>query len=169
MRRTLAIEQHLAESELAARYRQTRDPREKTHWQVLWLLSQGRTTAEVAHRCGYHVQWVRRLVHRYNAHGADGLHDQRHSNPGHRPLLHPTLQAERDQAWDQPPTDGGLWTGPKVAAWISVRIGRPVGTQRGWEYLQRLQRRPKVPRPRHVLADPQEHVDFIQKTPQQTG
>ena len=169
MSRTLSIEQHLTSDELAARYRRTHDPIEKTHWQMLWLLAQGRTTAEVASICGYHVQWVRRLVHRYNAHGADGLHDQRHTNPGHVPLLNASLQAELDQALDLPPADGGLWTGPKVAVWISAHIGRPVGKQRGWEYLQRLQRRPKVPRPRHVLADPQEQAEFIKKTPQQGG
>ncbi len=128
-------------------------------------MAQGRSTTEVASICGYHVQWIRRFVHRYNAQGGEGLRDQRHANPGHAPLLNPDLHQQLDQALDQPPADGGLWSGPKVAAWISERIGRRVGKQRGWEYLQRLQRRPKVPRPRHILADPQEQEDFIKKTP----
>jgi len=29
------------------------------------------------------------------------------------------------------PADGGLWTGPKVAAWMSELLGRPVSAQRG--------------------------------------
>jgi len=33
------------------------------------------------------------------------------------------------------PADGGLWTGPKVAAWMSELLGRPVSAQ-GWEYLR---------------------------------
>jgi len=32
------------------------------------------------------------------------------------------------------PADGGLWTGPKVAAWMSELLGRPVSAQR--EYLK---------------------------------
>jgi len=32
------------------------------------------------------------------------------------------------------PADGGLWTGPKVAAWMSELLGRPVSAQR--EYLR---------------------------------
>ena len=37
-----------------------------------------------------------------------------------------------------PPADGGLWTSPKVAAWISEMLGRPVSAVTGWKYLKRL-------------------------------
>lgn len=42
-----------------------------------------------------------------------------------------------------------------MAAWISQRLGRLVGRQLGWTYLRRLGARLRVPRPRHVQADPQ--------------
>jgi transposase len=44
--------------------------------------------------------------------------------------------------------------GRLVAAWMSERLGRPVGVQRGWDYLQRLGQSPQMPRQRHVHADP---------------
>jgi hypothetical protein len=37
---------------------------------------------------------------------------------------------------------------------MAATLGRPVHLQRGWEMLQRLDLRPKVPRPRHAKADP---------------
>jgi len=110
------------------------------------------------------VDWVRTVVWRYNQQGAAGLRDARHRNPGRRPLLASEQEAALEQALEGPSSDGGRWTGPKVAAWISERIGRPVGPQRGWVYLQRLQYSAKVPRPQHALADPQAQADFIKKT-----
>jgi transposase len=36
---------------------------------------------------------------------------------------------------------------------MAATLGRPVHPQRGWEMLQRLDLRPKVPRPRHAKPD----------------
>jgi len=36
--------------------------------------------------------------------------------------------------------------------WMAAKLGRPVVTQRGWDYLQRLKHSQQVPRPRHALA-----------------
>jgi len=52
------------------------------------------------------------------------------------------------------PADGGLWTGPKVAAWMSELLGRPVSAQRG-EYLKGCAIAYAV-RPQHGEADLQE-------------
>jgi Winged helix-turn helix len=60
---------------------------------------------------------------------------------------------ELDHALDQLPADGGLWSGPKVAAWMAERLGRPVDPRRGWDYLQRLGRSTRVPRPQHEESD----------------
>lgn len=58
------------------------------------------------------------------------------------------------QALDGPGPDGGRWSGPQVATWISQQVGHRVPPQRGWEYLRRLGFTPRVPRPRHAKADP---------------
>ena len=154
MPRHLTVVPHLTIPELERRYRSARDPVERTHWQVVWLVGGGRTCAEVAAVVGYSVEWVRKLIGRWNAAGPAALSDRRHRNPGGTPLLNPALRDELRRALAGPAPDGGLWTGPKVADWIGARVGRRVGAQRGWEYLCRLGFRPLRPRPREVRADP---------------
>src|SRR5215217_8677742 len=52
-----------------------------------------------------------------------------------------------------PPEDGGLWSGPKVAAWMARRLGlAKVHPQRGWEALKRIKWSVQAPRPRHARA-----------------
>ncbi len=63
-------------------------------------------------------------------------------------------------AMPQPPVDGGLWSGPKVALWMQAKIGRPVNGRRGWDYLQRLGYSARVPRPQHAKADEAEQEVF---------
>ena len=62
-------------------------------------------------------------------------------------------QRELDEAFHASPSDGGLWSGPKVAAWMQEKLGRPVDPRRGWDYLQRLGYSTRVPRPQHAEAD----------------
>lgn len=149
----LKLSNHLALDELERRYRQASDPVARSHWHILWLLGQGRQTAEIASVTGYSLGWIRIIVGRYNAEGPSGVGDRRHDNPGQAPLLSAALRAELEQALEQPHPDGGLWTGPKVAGWMSEKLGRTVHPPRGWELLQQLNYRSSVPRPRHAKAD----------------
>src|SRR6478609_62369 len=50
------------------------------------------------------------------------------------------------------PPDGGLWSGPKVAAFVKGRFGVEVWPQTGWQWLKNLGFRLVVPRPRHPKA-----------------
>lgn len=154
MPRHLAVTPHLPVAELERRYRAARDPVERTHWQVIWLVAGGRTCAEVAAVVGYSVEWVRKLIGRWNADGPAALTDRRHRNPGGTPLLGPGLRAELRTALDGRAPDGGLWTGPKVAAWMSARLDRPIRPQRGWEAVRQLGFTLQRPRPRATQADP---------------
>ncbi len=104
-----------------------------------------------------------RPAHRYNDEGPQGLGDRRPGNPGGTCLLSPEQQAQLRQALAEPPADGGLWTGPKVARWIASHTGSKVHAQRGWEYLKRLNYSKRVLRPRHTKADPAVQQAF--KTP----
>lgn len=153
MPKRLTVQAHLSLEELAARYRATKEAVERSHWQIIWLLAQGKTTHESAEVTGYSVAWIRAVIHRYNQRGPASLGDQRHTNPGGVFILSGEQQAELQQALDTPPADGGLWSGPKVAAWILEHTGRQVNPQRGWEYLKRLQFSQRVLRPRHAKAD----------------
>jgi len=98
---------------------------ERSHYQTIWLLALGKTTQEVAEVTGYGLSWIYELVRSYNRSGPGMLGDHRHHNLGAGPLL------DDAAASTGKPADGGLWTGPKVAAWMSELLGRPVSAQRG--------------------------------------
>ena len=162
MPKRIRIAEHLSTDELGKRYREARDPVRRSHYQIVWLLSRGKSTREVMEATGYGRDWIQRLARRYSEDGPDGLGDRRHDNPGgrDRALLDEEGEARLRRALEGRAPDGGLWSGPKVAAWMAERLGRAVGGQRGWEHLRRLGYAPKVPRPSHEQADPEERAAF---------
>jgi transposase len=115
MPRRLVIQPYLRLDEIERRYRQATDATQRTHYQVIWLLAQGKTTAEVAQVTGYGKSWIYELVRSYNRSGSEMLGDQRQKNHGNQPLLSDMQQALLWQALQEAPADGGLWNGPKVA------------------------------------------------------
>jgi len=161
MPRHATIADYLALDDLEHRYRSSRDPVARAHWQAIWLVAGGRTCAETAAIVGYSLTWLRTLIRRYNAAGPDGVGDHRHANPGGAPLLTPAQQDDLRAALAAPPPDGGLWTCQKVADWIGAQLGRPIAEQRGWDYLQRLGFSPQRPRPREERADPVAQTAFV--------
>lgn len=167
MRKRVHLERHLSTEELERCYRHARDLVERSHYQIVWLLSTGKLTREVAEVTGYSPVWIRQIAHRYNEHGVEGVGDRRHHNPGgrDRALLSPQLREELGQALLSPPADGGMWSGPKVAEWIEQHTGRKVRPQRGWEYLRGAGRTPQVPRPTHAKADPRQQEEFRKNSP----
>jgi transposase len=164
MPKRIRLEPHLDTAALEQRYRHAPDPVGRTHFQILWLLAGGRTVEQAAGVTGYSRHWVRQLVARYNGGGPDALGDRRHGNPGGRWLLSPEQKAELEQALTEPPEDGGLWSGPKVAAWMGAKTGQAVHPQRGWDYLRLLGYSLQVPRPRHRKADPDAQEAFKKNT-----
>ncbi|MBW3585648.1 MAG: winged helix-turn-helix domain-containing protein, partial [Cyanobacteria bacterium 0813] len=68
-------------------------------------------------------------------------------------LLQDVDQAQLWQLVQQPAPDGGLWNGRKVADWLSEKMGFQVSHQRGWQYLQQIGFRLKIPRPSHSDSD----------------
>ena len=156
----LTLPPHLTSSEITQRYRTCADGVEKTHWHIIWLLDQGQHIPAVAAELGYSQGWVRTIVHRYSDLGADGLKDRRRDNPGATPVVSADVRAELQTRLADPPADGGVWTGPKVALWLSDRLGRPIAPQRAWEVLQALGYTLQRPRPRAVQADPGAQAAF---------
>ena len=64
------------------RYRKARDPVARSHYQIVWLISEGKSTRHVMEATGYSGGWIRQLARRYNAGGPEALGDHRHRNPG---------------------------------------------------------------------------------------
>lgn len=160
MNKRIAVKAHLSIEELETRYRKEKDPVERSHWQIIWLLAQGKSTAQIAEVTGYGVVWIRTLAHRYNEHGSQGLGDGRHENPGGKFILSAEQQRQLQAVLDEPAADGGLWTGPKVSQWIEQQTSHRVHPQRGWEYLKRLGYSKRVLRPRHAQADVEQQEAF---------
>jgi transposase len=164
MPKRLELSPHASTEELERRYREAKDPVQRSHHQIVWLLSEGRTTEEVCEVTGYSPGWVRRIARRYNELGVEGLGDRRHFNPGarERALLDEAGQAELREALLGPPPGGGMWSGPKVACWIAERNGlEKVHVQRGFEYLRKVGMSPQVPRPSNAQgADDSEREAF---------
>lgn len=160
MGKRVTVTTELTTEELRDRYRSTTDAVERTHWHILWLMKEDHTPEEIAAMLGYTARWIRTIVGRFNRGGEHAMLDHRRLQKGAPPLLSPEQQKALEQALEQPPADGGLWSGPKVAAWMQERLGRPVDPRRGWDYLQRLGYSTRVPRPQHEQSDEAEQAAF---------
>lgn len=132
MPKRLTIQPHLSQEELEERYRQAKDDVERSHYQIIWLLAQGRHSEEVAAITGYSRSWIYELVWGYNRIGPESLGDGRRNNPGAEPKLSDMQQAQLWQALSGKAPDGGVWNGRKVADWLSEFISEPISRQQGW-------------------------------------
>ena len=160
------VVEHLPAEELAARCRAARDATEARHHRAIRLLAQGRTVLEVAEVLAFVPRWVEELAARPNAFGPETPGDQRRRNGRAASLLAAELLAALAARLQEPPEDGGPWSGPEVAAWMARHPGlATVHPQRGWEALQRLGRSVQTPRPRHPRAATPED----RETPKKVG
>ena len=159
------IARQVTVEELEQRFRAAKDVVERSHFQAIWLLAKGHSTAEVAEIVALTPRWVNKLARRYEADGVDALGDRRRRNAGARPLLsEDDLEALRERL-KTPPDDGGSWSGPEVARWIAARRGLVhVHAPRGWEALKKIEWSIQVPRPRNPKAAPPEEQAAFKKS-----
>src|SRR5829696_8705181 len=153
---------HLSVEDLEVRLRSAQDPTATRHFQEIWLLARGHTIADVAAVTSFVPRWIEQLLARYNAHGPEALGDLRRRNGSAPRVLRPELLERLRARLEAPPPDGGLWTSPKVAAWMAGELGpAAVLPQRGWEALKAINWSVQKPRPRHpASATPEEREAF---------
>lgn len=152
---------HLDSEELQAGYRRSEDATLARHYQVIWLLAQGRTCPEVAGLTSFALRWVEQLLARYNAFGPSSLGDRRRGNGAAATVLTPTMLETLRERVKRPPDGGGVWTAKKVAAVMAAELGRTVAEQRGWEALRAIGWTIQSPRPQHAqAATPEEQAAF---------
>ena len=158
---------HLSAAELQAGWRGSKDATLARHYQVIWLLSEGRSTAEVARLTGFVRRWVEELLVRYNRFGPSSLGDRRRGNGARPRILTPAALDMLRERLKSPPDDGGLWTSKKVAALIAAELGlERAAEQRGWEALRAIGWTIQRPRPRHVrVASPEGQAGFKKSLP----
>jgi hypothetical protein len=75
MQKRLAVKPHLSLEEVEQQSRKAKDPVARSHWQIVWLLAQGKKTKQIVEYTGYGLSWIRTIAHRYNEGGpqADGV------------------------------------------------------------------------------------------------
>lgn len=154
-RRPLPFVRHRTANQIFRKYRSCRHLAEKVRWHAIWLLSrtdERRTSVQVASVVGLSDVTVRALLHRWNASGPAGLADRRAGNGAPPKLTARRRDALRAAIAAGRPPDGGLWGGPKVAAYVRTRWGIAVSPETGWRWLRELGFTPQVPRPSHPKA-----------------
>jgi transposase len=159
------VADHLSVSALEQQYRSCMDVTAARHVQTIWLLAKGHHITAVAATVSYARRWVERLLARYNAQGPQALGDLRRRNGRSPSVLKPDLLDKLQDRLREPPLDGGLWTSPKVAAWMASEFGLTwVAPQRGWEALKAIGWSVQKPRPRHPRAATPEEREAFKKS-----
>jgi transposase len=150
----------LSIDEIEQHYRGTRDGVERSQWQIIWLLAEGKASTEIKAVTGYSLDWIRAIARRYNAAGAAGIGDKRHRNPGRPgPLTVHQQQVLRTELTEAH-ARGERWSGRRVAQWMSEQLGRKVHVQRGYEWLAKLNFSSQLPRPQHTQASEEDQQVF---------
>lgn len=162
MGRHIHLATHLSVDDLEKRYRAAYEPHQRSWWQILWLLAKGQTATAIAQSTGYNRAWIGKIAKRYNEQGPDAMINRRRTTSWRAPrMLSAEQQEELRGALIGPAPDGAKrWRARDVADWMATKLGRPVATQRGWDYLQRLKHSLQAPRPQHALADTEQQEVF---------
>ena len=167
----IKLKPHLTTDELYQRYRKCQQAREKTRWRALYLIAKGGIANQVAKRVGRSSGWMTNLARRYNKLGEAGVSDLRTKPlPSPPPVLN-TKQAQALQtALRGPAPDGGLWSSPKVAAWIKNKTGKQVHPTTAWRAMRSAGFTLQVPRPHHRnAATEEEQAAFKKSSPASSG
>jgi len=168
MPRKLHVIPHLSAAELKNRYQTSRDPVESRRWHLLWLVSEHHTLTAAAEAIGFNYDYARRIVRAYNTEGVASVRNRRRDKrpDQSRSLLTAHQLDELKVRLQAPPTDGGVWSGPKVARVMAQMLGRAhVWPQRGWDYLKLLGYSCQEPRPEHIKGDAEAKAAFKESYP----
>ena len=160
MPRQITIKPHATVDELFARYRGATDPVAIRQLHVVWLAASGKSSAQICEVTGFSRDWVFKIIARYNEGEPDAMRDGRANNGGHGRILSDEQMEMLRTRLESPPPDGGLWTSPKIAAWLTEVVERDIHFKLAWDYMKRLGYSLKRPRPAHEKSDPEAREAF---------
>ncbi len=152
MPRKITLVNHLSLEQLNEGWTKAKTMSEKSRWQIVMLFVGGKQVFEIAEIVGMRKNWIYIVLRAYNQEGQAALRDKRELGTGVKPLLDQAQLDELNETLNQPPPDGGVWTGPKVAAWLTEHHKRKFYDQRGWEYLRKTHTL-RIPRRQHIKGD----------------
>lgn len=156
----MTVADHLTLEELAQRAKKAKDPPEKARFLAVYHAKRGLTAKEIAKITLHTSRWVQATVRRYNLYGPEVLKDRRHQNPGQRPRLTSEEQKRVLEALKAPPPDGGLWTGPKLRAWVEQTFRKKLSLNPIYRLLHEMGFALRIPRPQHRKADQEAQAEF---------
>ena len=123
---------------------------ERRRIQMVALLAEGRTKAEVCAITQYRDSAYCEMMTRYNTSGLAGLRDQRHFNSGAPTLLSDAQILLLAQVIRKDYAKEIVWNGNKVCEWIKKEFGIEVYPGRAYEFLSQIGFSVQSPRPRHI-------------------
>lgn len=170
MPRKAHLAKYYSSEELKQKYIKSQESVEARRWHLLWKISLGWTIKNSAIAVGINYEYSKEIVKKYNNLGEKGvvnLKKKPRKHTGGKKSLLTEKQLEKLAAkLESRPSDGGIWTGTKVARWIEKETGvEKVWNQRGWDYLKKLRFSWHSPRAKHYKADKLAQVLFKQNLP----
>lgn len=161
---------HYSSSELKQKYLKSRDSIESRRWHLVWKVSLGWSIKNSAIAIGINYDYAKQIVKKYNELGEKGIINlktiARKQVRGRKRLLTENQIDSLKKALESRPSDGGIWTGPKVARWIEKETGvEKVWNQRGWDYLKKFRYSWQSPRPKHRKGNREAQEKFIENLP----
>jgi len=121
----------VAQAELERRYHTTRDAATRTRYQMVLLGAQGHTPPQIAQLVHHSPDTVRRVLHRYLAHGPGAVPHRPH--PGQPPHYPAGWRAELVRVADLDPhevgVDSALWTCRLLAGYLAEVTGHRAGIE----------------------------------------
>lgn len=158
------VREHLSIEELEVRFVGCQAVTAARHFQVIWLLAQGHSVAQVSATTAFGARWIEQLLVRYNAEGPEGLGDLRRRNGASATILKPEILDKLRLRLREPPPDGGVWSSRKVANWMAAELGvTSVAPQRGWEALKAIGWSIQAPRPKNPKSATAEEAAAFKK------
>jgi transposase len=139
---------------LKAAYRAEQDAEVKPRLQALWLVRSGRRLGEVAAVVGVDYRTVQRWVAWYRQGGRALVVRHHLGGYGQRPRL----TADQQEHLAQEVATGRFRTAAEIRNWVGETFQVRYTEGGMYSLLTRLRLAPKVPRPRHVQANPQEQT-----------
>ena len=169
--RPLSLVCHHTKDELYSLWKKAKNPSEKTKLKLLWKVRSIETSnsmlvilpEQAAESLGMSADWARRAIRAYNTEGIESVSDGRKSNRRPKMTSEAQLAELKEKVASGTSPDGGLWTGPKVASYLSEALGKKVSKVTGWHYLIDMGFSLQVPRPAHEKRATQEEREAFKK------
>jgi molybdenum-dependent DNA-binding transcriptional regulator ModE len=111
--------EHHSFDELKQKYLKSQDLVEARRWHLIWKVSLGWSIKNSAIAVGINYDYAQEILKKYNELGEQGVKNLKAishlSMRGKKPLLSLEEVEKLKEELVANPSDGGIWTGPKVA------------------------------------------------------